>query len=82
MPMHLREATLRANALYWEQVADRYRQERDKALLEALEVKKILLQRTGRAYDGKDWLRAVVETRQDSPRLKDRVYNLLRRVIK
>lgn len=82
MPMPLKEATLRANAFYWEQVADRYRQERDKALLEAAEVKKILLQRTGRAYDGKDWLRAIAETRQDSPRWKDRIYNLLRRVIK
>lgn len=78
----LKEATLRANAIYWEQVADRYRQERDKALLEAHEMRRLLLIRTGRAYDGKDWLRAIAETRADGPRTKDRVLNFLRRFIK
>jgi hypothetical protein len=80
--MPLKEATLRANALYWQEVADRYRQERDKALQEAAEVRRVLLERTGRAFDGNDYLREVIQTKADSPRLKDRVYNFLRRHIK
>jgi len=80
--MPLKEATLRANALYWQEVADRYRQERDKALQEAAEVRRVLLERTGRAFDGNDYLREVSQTKADSPRLKDRVYNFLRRHIK
>jgi len=80
--MPLKEATLRANALYWQEVADRYRKERDKALQEAAEVRRVLLERTGRAFDGNDYLREVIQTKADSPRLKDRVYNFLRRHIK
>lgn len=80
--MPLKEATLRANALHWQEVADRYRKERDKALQEAAEVRRILLERTGRAFDGNDYLREVIQTKADSPRLKDRVYNFLRRYIK
>jgi len=80
--MPLKEATLRANALYWQEVADRYRKERDKALQEAAEVRRVLLAQTGRAFDGNDYLREVIQTKADSPRLKDRVYNFLRRHIK
>ena len=80
--MPLKEATLRANALYWQEVADRYRQERDKALQEAAEVRRVLLAQTGRAWDGNDYLREILQTKTDSPRLKDRVYNFLRRYIK
>lgn len=80
--MPLKEATLRANALYWQEVADRYRKERDKALQEAAEVRRILLAQTGRAWDGNDYMREIIESKADSPRLKDRVYNFLRRYIK
>jgi len=82
MTMPLKEATLRANVLYWQEVADRYRRERDKALQEAAAMQRILLQQTGRAWDGNDYMREILETKADSRRLKDRVYNLLRRVIK
>ena len=82
MTMPLKEATLRANVLYWQEVADRYRQERDKALQEAATMQRILLEQTGRAWDGNDYMREILETKADSPRLKDRFYNLLRRVIK
>jgi hypothetical protein len=82
MTMPLKEATLRANALYWQEVADRYRIERDKALRESAEMQRILLEQTGRAWDGNDYLREVVESKAESLRWKDRVYNFLRRVIK
>jgi hypothetical protein len=82
MTMPLKEATLRANALYWQEVAERYRIERDKALRESAEMQRILLEQTGRAWDGNDYLREVVESKAESLRWKDRVYNFLRRVIK
>ena len=82
MTMPLKEATLRANALYWQEVAERYRIERDKALRESAEMQRILLERTGRAWDGNDYLREVMESKAESLRWKDRVYNFLRRVIK
>lgn len=82
MTMPLKEAALRANVLYWQEVADRYRLERDKALREAAEMQRILLEQTGRAWDGNDYLREVLETQQESLRWKDRFYNFLRRVIK
>jgi hypothetical protein len=82
MTMPLKEATLRANALYWQEVAERYRIERDKALRESAEMQRILLEQTGRAWDGNDYLREVMESKAESLRWKDRVYNFLRRVIK
>jgi len=82
MTMPLKEATLRANALYWQEVAERYRIERDKALRESAEMQRILLEQTGRAWDGNDYLREVVESKAESLRWKDRIYNFLRRVIK
>ena len=80
--MPLKEASLRANALYWQEVAERYRKERDKALAEAAEMQRILLEQTGRAWDGNDSLREVIESMGESPRLKDRIYNFIRRYIK
>lgn len=80
--MPLKEASLRANALYWQEVADRYRKERDKALAEAAEMQRILLEQTGRAWDGNDYLREVIESKAESPRLKDRFFNFIRRYIK
>lgn len=80
--MPLKEASLRANAMYWQEVADRYRKERDKALAEAAEMQRILLEQTGRAWDGNDYLRDVLESKAESPRLKDRFYNFIRRYIK
>lgn len=80
--MPLKEASLRANAMYWQEVAERYRRERDKALAEAAEMQRILLEQTGRAWDGNDYLREVIESKEESPRLKDRFYNFLRRYIK
>ena len=82
MTMPLKEATLLANALYWQEVADRYRLERDKALRESAEMQRILLEQTGRAWDGNDYLREVVESKAESLRWKDRIYNFLGRVIK
>ena len=80
--MPLKEASLRANAMYWQEVADRYRKERDKALAEAAEMQRILLEQTGRAWDGNDYLREVLESKAESPRLKDRFFNFIRRYIK
>ena len=80
--MPLKEASLRANAMYWQEVADRYRKERDKALAEASEMQRILLEQTGRAWDGNDYLREVIESKAESPRLKDRFFNFIRRYIK
>lgn len=80
--MPLKEASLRANAMYWQEVAERYRKERDKALAEAAEMQRILLEQTGRAWDGNDYLREVLESKEESPRLKDRLYNFIRRYIK
>ena len=80
--MPLKEASLRANAMYWQEVAERYRRERDKALAEATEMQRILLEQTGRAWDGNDYLREVIESKSESSRLKDRFYNFLRRYIK
>jgi hypothetical protein len=82
MTMPLKEATLRANAMYWQEVAERYRIERDKALRESAEMQRILLEQTGRAWDGNDYLREVMESKAESLRWKDRIYNFLRRVIK
>jgi hypothetical protein len=82
MTMPLKEATLRANALYWQEVAERYRIERDKALRESAEMQRILLEQTGRAWDGNDYLREVMDSKAESLRWKDRIYNFLRRVIK
>jgi hypothetical protein len=80
--MPLKEASLRANAMYWQEVAERYRRERDKALAEAAEMQRILLEQTGRAWDGNDYLREVIESKGESSRLKDRFYNFIRRYIK
>ena len=57
--MRLSESGLASNLNYWKNVSERYRKQRDEALREVEKLQKILLEQTGKAYDGKDWLREV-----------------------
>jgi len=57
--MRLSEAGLSSNINYWKNVSERYRKQRDQALKEVERLQKILLEETGKAYDGNDWLRQV-----------------------
>lgn len=57
--MRLSEAGLSSNIDYWKNVSERYRKQRDQALKEVERLQKILLEETGRAHDGNDWLREV-----------------------
>lgn len=61
--MRLSEAGLASNLTYWKNVADRYRRQRDEALQEVKKLQSILLEKTGKAYDGNDYLREIQETR-------------------
>ena len=57
--MRLSESGLASNLDYWKNVSERYRKQRDQALKEVERLQKILLEETGKAHDGKDWLREV-----------------------
>ena len=57
--MRLSESGLASNLDYWKNVSERYRKQRDEALKEVEKLQRILLEQTGKAYDGKDWLREV-----------------------
>jgi hypothetical protein len=70
-------AGLAANLDYWKRVADRYRVERDAATQEVQRLQAELLRRTGRAYDGLDYLREIQRSRQGVV-FSQRIKNLLR----
>jgi len=59
-------AGLKANLEYWMALAERHRKQRDNAMLEVRKLQAILLAKTGRAYDGQDYLREIQETHSSS----------------
>ena len=61
---NLSEAGLQANLEYWKNLAVRYRKQRDHALNEVRSLQAILLEKTGRAYDGQDYLREIHKTQE------------------
>lgn len=61
--MRLSEAGLASNLDYWKRVADRYRVQRDEALMEVKQLQALLLEKTGKAYDGLDYLREIQRSR-------------------
>ena len=73
----LSEAGLVSNLDYWKQVATRYRNERDNAIMEVVALQKELIKRTGKAYDGLDYLREIKRTRRDAG-LWQRIKNFFR----
>lgn len=58
----LGKAGLEANLEYWKALAERHRKQRDRAMHEVRNLQAILLAKTGRAYDGQDYLREIKET--------------------
>ena len=60
--MRLSEAGLEANIDYWKRVAERYRAQRDDALREVRALQEELYKRTGKAFDGYDYLREIKRT--------------------
>jgi hypothetical protein len=62
----LSEAGLVSNLDYWKNVAKRYKDERDTAMREVWRLQKELVKRTGRGYDGLDYLREIIKTRRDA----------------
>lgn len=65
---------------YWKRVAVRYRSERDLLFEENLILRKTLLEKTGRAHDGEDYLREIAETKT-SPTLRQRLKHLSERIL-
>ena len=76
--MRLSDAGLASNLDYWKRVADRYRMQRDEALVEVKKLQAILIERTGKAYDGLDYLREIHATRTKA-RAIVRIKNFFRR---
>ena len=62
----LSKAGLEANLEYWQALAARYMRQRDAAMKEVRALQAILLEKTGRAYDGQDYLREIKETEAKS----------------
>lgn len=75
--MKLSEAGLQSNLEYWRRVSERYRAQRDDALREVSRLQKELLTATGKARDGRDYLRDILATKQDAS-FKQRMKNLLK----
>lgn len=75
--MKLSEAGHVSNIEYWKNVAQRYQAQRDMALKELRFVQQKMLEETGKAYDGKDWLREVIATgtRRNNP-----IHNFFRKL--
>lgn len=51
---------------YWKEVADDYRLQRDEAVARVRFLENKLLKATGKAYDGKDYLRDILATKKDA----------------
>lgn len=62
--MRLSEAGLEANLDYWKRVAERYRAQRDDALREVRILQDELFKRTGKAFDGYDYIRDIKRSRE------------------
>lgn len=59
----LSNAGLEANLEHWKCLAARYMRQRDQAVKEVRALRALLLEKTGRAYDGMDYLREINETK-------------------
>lgn len=70
-----------ANLQYWKSVARRYRRQRDEALERVHFLRNKLLQETGRAYDGHDYLRLVIKT-ASKPSWRYRLLFAIERLLK
>lgn len=70
-----------ANLSYWKSVARRYRRQRNEALEQVHFLRHKLLQETGRAYDGNDYLRLVLKTASKPP-LRYRILFAVERLLK
>jgi hypothetical protein len=75
--MKLSEAGHASNIDYWKAVARRYQSQRDMALQKVQFLQERMLEETGKAYDGNDWLRVVVATgaRRNNP-----IHNFFRKL--
>jgi hypothetical protein len=67
--MKMSEAGHTSNIEYWKAVAKRYQSQRDMALQKVQFLQERMLEETGKAYDGNDWLRQVAATgaRRNNP---------------
>jgi hypothetical protein len=75
----LGKAGLEANLEYWKALAERHRKQRDRAMHEVRKLQAILLAKTGRAYDGQDYLRVIKET-EYRVTWRDRLRRLVRNI--
>ena len=75
--MKLSEAGHTSNIEYWKAVARRYQAQRDMALQKVRFLQERMLEETGKAYDGNDWLRVVIATgaRRNNP-----IHNFFRKL--
>ena len=75
--MKLSEAGHTSNIEYWKAVARRYQAQRDMALKQVQFMQEKMLAETGKAYDGKDWLRVVAASgaRRNNP-----IHNFFRKL--
>jgi hypothetical protein len=65
---------------YWKRTAVRYRNERDMLLEENRILQKTLLEKTGRAYDGADYLREIKES-ETRPTVRQRLKHFAERIV-
>lgn len=75
----LSKAGLEANLDYWKSLAERHRAQRDHALRQVRTLQQILLEKTGKAYDGLDYLRDI-QASASTPTWKHRLRNLMEAV--
>jgi len=73
----LSEAGHTSNIEYWKAVARRYQSQRDMALQQVKFMQEKMLAETGKAYDGKDWLREVAAS---GARRNDPLHNFFRKI--
>jgi len=66
---------------YWKTVAARYRSERNMVLEENRILQRLLLEHTGKAYDGGDYLREIAKS-ATTPSLKQRIKNFSERIFR
>ena len=79
--MKLSEAGHTSNIEYWKAVARRYQAQRDMALQKVRFLQERMLEETGKAYDGNDWLRVVVATGARRNNLIHNFFRKLRRAL-
>lgn len=77
MIKHMKESEAEALARHWKNVAKRYRRQRDIAVRVMKKQQQVLLQSNGRALDGYDYLRDIMESGTKAP-WRIRLMNLCR----